>query len=154
MVASASAAASIDLDLGFLASGGAGVGGRRECCGMVAECLTEDEESELGSASAESHSAASACAAVACATLAGGGARWNGRGEEGRESEREIGEGGREEQMGEDKTIRRLMLTCLTSGRILAGADVDEVHIHCNDEGVAFVSASAHCALKEVMLLD
>ncbi|PUZ44947.1 hypothetical protein GQ55_8G180100 [Panicum hallii var. hallii] len=40
------------------------------------------------------------------------------------------------------------------AGRILAGAEVDEVHIHCNNEGVVFVSASANCALKEVMLLD
>jgi len=52
VAASASAAASVDLDLGFLASGG---GARRECRGTVAECLAEDEEAELGSASAESH---------------------------------------------------------------------------------------------------
>ncbi|PUZ67353.1 hypothetical protein GQ55_3G428200 [Panicum hallii var. hallii] len=55
VAATASAAASIDLDLGFLSSGGAGAGARRECRGTVAECLAEDEEAELGSASAESH---------------------------------------------------------------------------------------------------
>jgi hypothetical protein len=55
VAASASASASIDMDLGFLsAAGGAGVG-RRECRGTVAECLAEEEEDELGSATAESH---------------------------------------------------------------------------------------------------
>ncbi|CAN6329319.1 unnamed protein product [Urochloa humidicola] len=51
--ATASAAASIDMDLGFLSTSG---GNRRECRGTVAECLAEEEESELGgSAAAESH---------------------------------------------------------------------------------------------------
>ncbi|XP_062204195.1 rapid alkalinization factor-like [Phragmites australis] len=58
VAASASAAASLGagagdhLDLGFLSGGG---GGRRECRGTVAECLAEEEEEELGSASAEGH---------------------------------------------------------------------------------------------------
>ncbi|XP_062201678.1 rapid alkalinization factor-like [Phragmites australis] len=51
---SASAASSLAggdhrLDLGFLSAG------RRECRGTVAECLAEEEEEELGSASAEGH---------------------------------------------------------------------------------------------------
>ncbi|RLN19895.1 rapid alkalinization factor-like [Panicum miliaceum] len=115
VAASTSAAASIDLELVFLASGGAGAGGRRECRGTVAECLAEDEESELGSASAESHSAPAACttcdergqrvastgattacvAPAACAAPAGRGARRSAGGEEGSSSEREIGERGR-----------------------------------------------------------
>ncbi|CAN6343196.1 unnamed protein product [Urochloa humidicola] len=54
-VASAAAAASIDMDLGFLSTSTSGAG-RRECRGTVAECLAEEEESELGgSAAAESH---------------------------------------------------------------------------------------------------
>ncbi|CAN6372003.1 unnamed protein product [Urochloa humidicola] len=40
------------------------------------------------------------------------------------------------------------------AGRIIAGANGGEVHIHCNGEGVTFVSATANCALKEAMSLD
>ncbi|PUZ51528.1 hypothetical protein GQ55_6G194900 [Panicum hallii var. hallii] len=35
------------------------------------------------------------------------------------------------------------------SGRIAAGPGGDEVHIQCSGEGVAFVAASANCALKD-----
>ncbi|CAL4993620.1 unnamed protein product [Urochloa decumbens] len=58
------------------------------------------------------------------------------------------------------ETIQRALSRALVhyypiAGRIVgAGADGSEVHIHCNGEGVAFISASIDCALKEAMSLD
>ncbi|CAL5005571.1 unnamed protein product [Urochloa decumbens] len=57
-------------------------------------------------------------------------------------------------------TIKRALSRALVhyypiAGRIVAGDDDGSgVHIQCNGEGVAFVSASANCALKEAMSLD
>ncbi|CAL4993243.1 unnamed protein product [Urochloa decumbens] len=57
------------------------------------------------------------------------------------------------------ETIKRALSQTLVhyypiAGRIIAGADGGEAHIHCNGEGVAFISASADCALEEAMSLD
>ncbi|CAN6381313.1 unnamed protein product [Urochloa humidicola] len=57
------------------------------------------------------------------------------------------------------ETIKRALSKTLVhyfpiAGRIVTGSDCGEVHINCNGEGVAFVSASADCALKEAMSLD
>ncbi|CAL4981171.1 unnamed protein product [Urochloa decumbens] len=57
------------------------------------------------------------------------------------------------------ETIKRALSKTLVhyypiAGRIIAGADGGEVHIHCNGEGVTFISATADCALKEAMSLD
>ncbi|CAL4981191.1 unnamed protein product [Urochloa decumbens] len=56
-------------------------------------------------------------------------------------------------------TIKRALSQALVhyypiAGRILAGSEDGEVHIQCNGEGVAFVSASTNCALKQVLVLD
>ncbi|KAL6598458.1 hypothetical protein ACP70R_046157 [Stipagrostis hirtigluma subsp. patula] len=58
------------------------------------------------------------------------------------------------------ETIKRALSRALVhyypiSGRIAAGPDGDgELHIQCNGEGVAFVAASADCALKEAVFFD
>ncbi|CAL4993224.1 unnamed protein product [Urochloa decumbens] len=56
-------------------------------------------------------------------------------------------------------TIKRALSQALVhyypiAGRILAGSQDGEVHIQCNGEGVAFVSASTNCALKEVLVTE
>ncbi|KAF8694315.1 hypothetical protein HU200_038456 [Digitaria exilis] len=57
------------------------------------------------------------------------------------------------------ETIKRALSQALVpyypiAGRIVAGASDGEVNIQCTGEGVAFVSASVGCALKEAISLD
>ncbi|CAO2148963.1 unnamed protein product [Urochloa humidicola] len=56
-------------------------------------------------------------------------------------------------------TIKRALSQALAhyypiAGRLLAGPEDGEVHIQCSGEGVAFVSASANCAMEEVLLME